>query len=87
MSYPHKITSLHFKQGDRKKISKDLFFKEISGAYAMGAMNLIDEIVAKYKNDTLTKDELIGELEILTIQKYDQCKKNFGLFKLPRVTI
>jgi hypothetical protein len=78
---------MHFKTCDRKKISRDVFRKEISGAYDMGALDFIDGFLKEFKNQEITKDELIGELEKISLERYEKSKKTFGLFKLPKFTV
>jgi hypothetical protein len=87
MTYIGSIVNMHFKNGDRKKFTKELFRKEISGAYDLGAMDFIDEFIREIKDQELTKDEIIGELEKIALERYEKSKKTFGLFKLPRFTV
>lgn len=87
MTYIGSIVNMHFKTGDRKKMTRDVFRKEISGAYDLGAMDFIDEFIRDIKDQELTKDEIIGELEKISLERYEKSKKTFGLFKLPKYTV
>jgi uncharacterized membrane protein YjjP (DUF1212 family) len=87
MTYIGSIINMHFRNGDRKKFTKDLFRKEVSGAYEMGVLDFIDEFIREIKDHELNKDEIIGELEKIALERYEKSKKTFGLFKLPKYTV
>jgi hypothetical protein len=78
---------IHFRECDRKKMNKETFRKEISGAYIMGAMDFIHDFIQEYRNQSLTMDEVVGELEKIALEKYELSKKTHKLIKLPKFTV
>ena len=85
MRYVNLVTRSHYKQNDRKKMSMDVFRKEISGAYTYGQMEMAIELINR--SSDLTRDEIIGELQLIVKDSYHKCKKEFGLIKCPTLEL
>jgi len=85
MNYISSIIRLHYSQNDRKKMSADVFRKEIIGAYNYAQLQYATELIQR--SEGMTRDEIIGELQITVKDAYHKCKKEFSLIKLPNLEL
>jgi hypothetical protein len=71
---------IYYKQFDRIKMTKDVFTKEIKGAYAYGQLELCQKLLKLVAEKEIKNfDEMVGELQIELHKTYTDCKSNLKL--------
>lgn len=86
MNYISSIIRLHYGTCDRKKMSKDVFSKELNGCFHYAQLEAYQLLINKFI-EGYSADEIIGELQKLLGEKYKDCNKIFGLYKMPSFDI
>lgn len=78
------LMEIYYKQGDVKKFNHKVFKREVLGACHYGVVVSLCEILKE--SDNLSKDELIGEMQIALTESYNLIKAKLNI-NIPEIKI